>query len=175
VTETMTARDIVLLLAERHSGSEWAFAAEVPTATGFLTPMSEQNPLKGLRRIDAFAMNLWPSKKYKRIAYEIKVARSDWLAECQTWEKHAQAYLLAHEMYVVAPPGVVRDEDLHLYGTAGQTAQHCGLIEATPGGLVVRRKAIPGDAWPMPEAFVASLLRHVVKTAEDVKAWSLTK
>ena len=162
----ITARDICKLLAERHAGSEWAFAIEVPTTTG-VALLSEMNPLKGTRRIDAFAMNLWPSRGYKRIAYEIKLSRSDWLAECAAWEKHAQAYLLAHEFYVVAPPGVVHDEDLRYPNLSMQSLGH---IEATDAGLVVRVKAIETEAWPMPIGFVASLLRAAVKTAMQVEA-----
>ena len=162
----ITAREICQLLAERHAGSEWAFAIEVSTTTG-VGLLSEMNPLKGPRRIDAFAMNLWPSRGYKRVAYEIKLSRADWLAECAAWEKHVQAYLLANEFYVVAPPGVVQDEDLRY---PNLTMQSLGLIEATDAGQVVRVKAIETEAWPMPIGFVASLLRAVVKTAMRVEA-----
>ena len=161
----ITAREICQLLAERHAGSEWAFAIEVPTTTG-VGLLSEMNPLKGPRRIDAFAMNLWPSRGYKRVAYEIKLSRADWLAECAAWEKHVQAYLLANEFYVVAPPGVVQDEDLRY---PNLTMQSLGLIEATDAGLVVRVKAIETEAWPMPIGFVAAFLRAVVKTAAQLE------
>jgi len=83
-----TTRDIQRLLALRH-----LFALEVPTTTGFATRArtSAIDPIRSLRRIDAFAMNMYPSRGFKRIAYEIKTCRSDWLSECANWAKMTQA------------------------------------------------------------------------------------
>jgi len=163
-----TTRDIQRLLALRHPAPEWVFALEVPTTTGFATRArtSAIDPIRSLRRIDAFAMNMYPSRGFKRIAYEIKTCRSDWLSECANWAKMTQARFLADEMWIVAPEGVVIAADWreypHLYPI--------GHLVAEGGALRKRSGAVPCTAWPMPEGFVAGFLRAAIATQRVLEA-----
>jgi hypothetical protein len=141
-------------LRRRHPPEAWIYAVEVPTKTGF--PNRNNGGLGGMRVIDAFAMSLWPSEDYVRIAYEIKVDRSDWLRELQEPTKRAQAYYLADKFYFVFPDG------FEWRGDIPSSAWECGVMEVDTDGTVnVVRGCRKGPAWPMPEGFTVSLLRCV--------------
>lgn len=159
--EVTTARDIASALAARHPSTEWAFALEVASCTGAMMNMKRSDPLLCKRYIDAFAMHLFPSRKHERIAYEIKVSRSDWLAECKDGHKHVQAYMLCHRMYVVTPPGVVLKQDWLDYPHMSPL----GVLELRDRGLTQTAYATRHEAWPMPEGFIAAFLRASAKMA----------
>lgn len=61
---------ILEALAARHPSGEWLFVSEVALPGGL-----------SRRRIDAAAMAYWPSRKYVRHIYEIKVSRQDFRRE----------------------------------------------------------------------------------------------
>jgi hypothetical protein len=141
-------------LKVRHPADRWIYATEVRSATAFRRP--HNNGLGGIRVIDAFAISLWPSDDYRRVAYEIKVHRSDWLSELAEPTKRAQAYFLSDKFYYVVVPGMWTLEDLP------RDAQDCGLIEVQETGAVKNiRPCLKGPALPMPIWFIASLLRRV--------------
>lgn len=67
----METRQIIELLRHKYPTSEWDTFVELRDGTGSY----------GRRYIDFFAFNLWPSKKFWKVAYEIKVLRSDFTKE----------------------------------------------------------------------------------------------
>jgi hypothetical protein len=73
-----------------------------------------------LQRLDAFAMNLWPSNGYERTVYEVKVSRGDWLREKKDFLKARTAILWGNLFYYVAPMGIIAPEEL---------PREAGLIE----------------------------------------------
>lgn len=160
----LTVKQICEALQRRHEPRSWIFVTEVPTITGASQPSKRWDRLGGERRIDAFAMALWPSLDYKRVAYEIKTQRADWLRELKDPLKRVQAYTLSDEFYFVFGPDVFNDDDwkevMH---------ERCGIIEV---GLdekaKILRHARKGKAWPMPEEFMASLLRRVRDEARGI-------
>lgn len=156
---------IVRRLESRHPPDAWAFAPEVETGTGYPLP-NRLDALKGRRVIDAFAISLWPGKSFLRVAYEIKLQRSDWLAELKNPTKNAQARYLSDEFWFVLGPGVFREEDLR-----DPALDQCGIMLAEPHGsriyLKPKKRPYLGAGWPMPEWFVASFLRRV-------RNWALT-
>ena len=155
----LTAGDIEKALAKRHPlKSGWVFATSLYTSTG-ATP-SNNGGLGGLRQIDAFAMGIWPSLRYTRIAYEIKVSRSDFLKELDDPTKMSQAYYLSNQFWFAVAPGVVRGESLKGLGLFAS----CGIMEVqTNGGLKIVLRAPKRNAWPMPVDFMASLLARVAR------------
>ena len=60
------------------------------------------------RRVDALLL------RYSRapIAFEVKIARGDWLTELKDPTKHLPAKDLAGQLYFVAPPGVIEESEL---------------------------------------------------------------
>lgn len=132
---TITAQDIRRLIADRHGldkldsrGHEWALFFELRNGTGYG---------KQERYLDALALNLWPSKKFWRVAYEIKVSRADFLKELEQPEKRAFGREISHEFWFVCAPGVARPEEI---------PEGCGLMVANKGKLrkvVVARQHEP--------------------------------
>lgn len=56
--------------------------------------------------IDAYAVRLWQGRDaphYRRVAYEVKVSRSDFLAEMRSPEKRRTALALSHHYYFAMP------------------------------------------------------------------------
>jgi hypothetical protein len=147
------------LKEQRHPSQSWIFATEVNTHTGYAH--QHQGGPGGIRRIDAFALALWPSKNFQRIAYEIKVSRTDWLNEIKDPMKRAQAWYLSNEFWFAIPKDVFKDEDWR------RDMAGCGLLLINDDGNIksVYRARKRKDCFPMPIGFVASLMRCVRKQA----------
>jgi len=131
---------MLALVKMRHSGTEWAFFDEIPDATGY-----DKN-----RTLDAYAMHLWPSKKFLRIAYEIKASRSDLFNDLKNPHKRQSALDVSNQFYFVCTKGIIQLEEL---------PEGVGLLEADAGGLKIRRVAPHREVEDLPMSFVASLLR----------------
>ncbi len=104
-------------------------------------------------RIDAFAFNCFRSKGFKRVAYEIKVSRSDFKNELKDANKRKSAMMFSDEFYFVAPKGMLHKYDI---------PEGCGLMEVNEAGdthIAVRvpKKKEPAKFGP---AFVASAVRN---------------
>lgn len=118
-----TSQDIRRLIADRHGitaampgtphkAAEWALFFELRNGTGF-------HGGAGDNYADAFAINLYPSKKHWRVAYEIKVSRSDFLHELQNPHKREWAFEISNEFWFACAPGVAKPEEL---------PEGCGLL-----------------------------------------------
>ena len=97
-----TAKDILKVLRDWHADrmyqtGKWAFFPELAISTGAAE-----------RRIDAYAVGLWHSDHYPRVAYEIKVSRADWLGD-EKWEAYAP---LVNQFSIVCPAGVVQVDEV---------------------------------------------------------------
>src|SRR3546814_12197781 len=66
------------------NGYRWAYAEHVKSETGFAIH-------KKLRVADAIAIDCWTSKGQEIHGHEVKVSRSDWLAELRDPDK-AEAF-----------------------------------------------------------------------------------
>lgn len=122
----MTAGDVARLLEERHHDD--VFVAECkdgPTWNG------------SHLRLDGWAMlKTWSPPT--TIGYEIKVSRGDWLND----QKVAGYLPLCHQLYIVAPDGVVDQAEL---------PPECGLLRVTSGGkrlLTVKKAPYRNIDWP---------------------------
>ena len=152
---TIDADFIIRALAARHPSNAWIFAAEVNTSTGYAA--QHQDGPGGIRRIDAFAMALWPSKNFQRVAYEIKANRQDWLNEIANPIKRAQAWYLSNEFWFALAPDVYQDGDWR------QDMAGCGLLVVGDDGKITYRMKARQRKYchPMPTGFIGSLLRCV--------------
>jgi hypothetical protein len=112
------ALDAVALLAivERSchaSPGEWIFLRELRVGTGWRNG--------SLQRLDAFALNTLPHTGMKRVCYEVKTARPDFLTELKHPLKRRVGMRYSNEFYFLTPPCLV---ELH------EVPPECGLIEA---------------------------------------------
>jgi len=99
--------------------SEWLFLRELKVGT------SRRNG--SVQRLDAFALNSLPHTAMKRVCYEVKISRADFLAELKSPLKRRIGMRYSNEFYFVTPAGLVDLKEIPC---------DCGLIEAgraTPG------------------------------------------
>ncbi len=143
-------RIVELLRAERHAGEEWSTFTEVRNATGFTDP----------RYMDLFAVNVWPSKAYRSVAYEVKVDRSDFMKEILDPTKRELAETVAMECWFATPSGLVQKDEV---------PEGWGLVTISTTGqlktLKMPRQRKP-KAWDM--GFIASLLRKASMPPSEV-------
>jgi hypothetical protein len=95
------------------SPSEWLFFRELRVGTG------RRN--NNAQRVDAFALNCLPHLAMKRVCYEVKVSRADFLGELRTPLKRRIGMRYSNEFYFVTPAGLVDPSEV---------PAECGLIEA---------------------------------------------
>lgn len=95
------------------SPAEWAFFRELRVGTG------RRNG--DLQRMDAFALNSLPHTGMKRVCYEVKISRADFLSEIKRPLKRRMGMRYSNEFYFVTPPGLVDVREIPC---------ECGLIEA---------------------------------------------
>jgi len=107
------------------------------------------------RWIDVFEMAMHDSDDLRRIAYEIKVSRSDFLAEVKNPAKRSVAMMHSNQFFFVAPVGLIRDYEL---------PQDCGLIEVDDNGKCeIKSNATVRYAREPTWGFVAALCRRIGK------------
>ncbi len=140
---------ILELLKWRHEPPQWAIFEELAIKTGYSS-----------QRIDFFAMNVWPSKKFWRVAYEVKVSRADFKNEMQDPNKRKAAEALANECFFVTPAGLVKVDEV---------PEGWGLIETTKGGLRVKKHAKQrNESGGLPMFFIASLARRLSDPVSEI-------
>ena len=99
--------------AMHASVSEWLFLRELRMGTG------RRNG--GVQRLDGFALNALPHTAMKRICYEVKTSRGDFLSELKNPLKRRIGMRYSNEFYFVTPAALV---------DAGEIPADCGLVEA---------------------------------------------
>lgn len=160
-----TEADLVdSLRRRRHSDPrQWVFIHRLRVGAGFgpvwrdtHRPLAEQipDPLKRVEQtIDAWAMDLWPSHNFLKVAYEVKVSRQDFFRELEHPEKREAAMLLSNRFYFVVPGGLVSVRDI---------PEGCGLIYVHETRCVTVKEA-PYHRGPEPTwAFISAVLRKGV-------------
>ena len=99
--------------ALHHSPSEWLFFRELRVGTG------RRN--SGAQRVDGFALNTLPHTAMKRVCYEVKISRADFLSELKHPLKRRIGMRYSNEFYFVTPAAMVN---------AAEVPSDCGLVEA---------------------------------------------
>jgi hypothetical protein len=111
---TLTADSMLNIVeASLHfSKSEWVFLRELRIGTG--------RNRHSLQRLDAFALNCLPHRAMKRVCYEIKASRSDFLCEVKHPLKRRIGMHFSNEFFFVTPAGML---------SLDEVPTDCGLIE----------------------------------------------
>lgn len=154
----MKAQDIIDALREKHNvnyGREWAFFDELRVGTGYRKYDSKKGGYESFnpeQRIDAWAINLYPSNNFERVAYEIKVSRSDYLNEIKNSDKRRQALELSNRFYFITPQGLLNKDEI---------PNECGLMEVDVDSNIKTIKKAPhretdGLVWQ----FLCSIARR---------------
>lgn len=140
----MTADKIIRVLMDYHKKYSCLVFRELRRGVGYSYD----------RTIDLFTFETWPSRGFNRIAYEVKISRSDFVREIRDPSKRAGFRKFANEFYFATPPGLL---------SPGEIPSDTGLIEISETG---RRKIIissPHIENPPDWGFLASLARRLVQ------------
>ena len=141
VRAALTAADVRAALRRRYAAPECAVVFEVAQGTGW----------KANRRLDAVAMELWPSRGLALHGIEVKVSRADFRRELAAPEKAEEIALFCDYFWIAAPKGVVPRDEL---------PSAWGLLEVdAKGGIRAVKQALKTDAEAIDRGFVAALLR----------------
>ena len=105
------------------------------------------------QRIDLWVINCFQSKGLLKIAFEIKVSRSDFLHERNNPDKRQPALMLSNQYYFAAPKGLIKPEEI---------PPECGLVEMQPDKqtLLWTIKAPMRETEEPTWRFVTSILRE---------------
>jgi len=171
-TDTPKAGDCIDAIRPDPDSTEWIFLTECPIRTGYGDGKWAGKGRDALRRIDAWALSCFPSKRHEIVAYEVKVTRSDFRNEIKIPRKRLPALRWSNRFYFVAPKGIIPPEEVPM---------ECGLIEVSWRGKIPFRpswwsewtfeKTIVApwrDVQPPTWGLVASLLRQMRWQAERV-------
>lgn len=110
-------------------------------------------------RLDAFALHTWPSRNLERIAYEVKVSRSDLLRELKYPNKRAAGMALSNLFYLVVHADVQCLKE--------EVPEGVGLMRWHPEkGLRIVVRAPYRQIPDPPINFMLSLMRTVQKRAQ---------
>ena len=157
----------ILERAMHVSPSEWLFFRELRVGTG------RRNG--GAQRLDAFALNTLPHTAMKRVCYEVKTSRSDFLCELKHPLKRRIGLRYSNEFYFVAPATLVNTAEIPAdcglveagYATVAEWRQlinrHAGFFNYDPNRRAYCMITVPapwrdtpGPTWQL----VAAMLRH---------------
>jgi len=94
------------------SSSEWIFLRELRVGTGY--------DRSAAQRLDAFALNCFAHTSMKRVCYEVKTSRADFLCEMKQPLKRRIGLRYSNEFYFVTPVGLLSISEIPF---------ECGLIE----------------------------------------------
>ena len=72
------------------------------------------------QRLDAFALNCLPHTSMRRVSYEVKTSRADFLCEMKQPLKRRIGLRYSNEFYFVTPVGLLNTSELPI---------ECGLVE----------------------------------------------
>jgi hypothetical protein len=124
---------------------------ELPNTTGFDIS----------RFIDVYVQFLYRMNSYRRIAYEVKISRGDFLSELRNPEKRVFALRVSEQYYFAAPTGLILPREV---------PEEAGLVEITDGRLRVKKEAPLRRIDPAPWDFVAALVKAAGKSPTYVEA-----
>lgn len=158
---TITADTLLDVIERKHEPPQWIFLRELRLGTGYKQYYAGSAEIDPYQRIDAFAMHCYPSKKWHRIAYEVKISRGDFLHEIKNPDKREPALRFSNLFYFVTPVGLVERDEI---------PEGLGLIEVH-GDLF--SKEVVKATWRMSEkptwSFMASVARSLSGAQNEYK------
>ena len=154
----MDSKKILALLAARFAPPEWTMFYEVRTHMGMNSG--------GLRIIDALAIDTYPSRGHKIIAFEVKCFRKDFLREMEDPTKRQFFVNYSNEFYFVAPKNVIRKDEV---------PEDCGLFTVYDTNTLKKVKQAPYHSLEkVPIYYMVSLLRQKY-IFKELLEWKLFK
>lgn len=130
-----------------------------PPAHAVLHEVADRTGSRISRFADTVVVSCWPQRGLWFGGVEIKVSRSDWLAELANPAKSAAVQQYCKYWWLAAPPGVV---------DIGEVPETWGLYTIDGKKAVLSKRAPELEAVPPSLSFVASVLRNAEKSVTQV-------
>src|SRR3954447_19777762 len=127
---TATTMLDILENALHVSKTEWLFLRELRIGTG--------HRHHEMQRLDAFALNCLPHLGMKRVCYEVKMSRADYLGEIRRPLKRRIGMRFSNEFYFVTPAGMLAHEEV---------PSDCGLIKTGKPTTEESRRLVRRNEW----------------------------
>lgn len=161
----MQAADVIAALRHCHRPPEWVFFDELRAGTGYAADAE--------KRLDAWAIRCYKTALKRgqptghvRVAYEVKVSRSDWLRELKSHglfgnrPKRDKALSLCNLFYFAVPAYMVKPIEV---------PEDSGLVYVHSDGSVEIVKDAPWrDAQPPSLSFLAAVARRALLTERGI-------
>ena len=141
VARKWTAEELVKRVRAKYEGPACAVFEQVASGTGVYANSW----------IDVVGIDLWPSRGFTRRAFEVKVARSDFIKEIENPNKNGWCLDFFHEFWYVAPEGVIVG--------VNELPENTGWLCPRGGGLTIKRAASRREEPDLDESFFAALCR----------------
>lgn len=156
VVEPVTERTMLDLLVKRYTrismnAHRYAFAGHVPNRTGFASRIAD------FMAVDCYSSGPWEARQNAIHGHEVKVSRSDWLAELRDPLKAEAFRPYVHYWWLVVPSRLIVHD--------GELPKGWGLLERAGGCLRAVVRAPRLVPQPMPSTMTAAFMRAIAKTA----------
>lgn len=141
----ITAKEVKEMLKKRYSQPEYEIFFEVSSTTGTLNNQT--------RYADAVAFNMFASREYKIIGFEIKVNRNDLLKELKEASKAEAIYKYCDEWYLVIANNILKETD--------EVPDNWGIMEINENSKIKTiKKSKRNQNVILDRTFIASILRE---------------
>lgn len=136
--------EVLARLRDRYKAPEYAFFTEICRGTGYN---------RG-ERADGLAIGLWPSRGMYVTGFEIKVSRSDWLAEKRNPKKAETIAAYCDFWFLVVG-------DMSVITRLDEVPENWGVMAPHGRGLTVVKEPVKLESRPLDKDFVVALARDV--------------
>ena len=148
--KALSSKDLRGLIRRRFDDNgQFVVLEEVSCGTGYARA----------GRVDMAVFNLWPSKGLTRMAFELKISRSDFTRELLNPEKNKWAKECFHEFWFVAPTDVIKEEEL---------PEGAGWMRPNGDSLAIVRHAVRKNDPITDDILLAALMRASYKGAKEM-------
>ena len=156
---------------------EWGLLTEVPLRTPRPGQTGTTYWAQNQRTIDVMLVRSWSGKPgHRRIAFEVKVSRSDYRNETDL--KRAPAEASAHQCYYLTPAGLIKAEELpfgwglmEVYADQRSYDAAKGWAVGADTGALVKARVRPVERTPRPDMdyLVSAFARRASRAEERIR------
>lgn len=151
MSDKFTSEYVVSLLRNKYSDDRYIVLEQVANFPGF----------GATQYIDVIVVDLWPSGGLQRLAFEVKVSRSDFLKEINDPNKNSYAKAHYHQFWYVAPKGVIEE--------ASEVPDGCGWLEVQKDRLITRLAARRVNAPESGDNLLGCILNAVKRDRKQMR------
>jgi len=150
----MTESDVMRAINDFYKKKNgWLVFCQLRMGTGWKghSLVRPNNP-DAERRIDAFAINVYPATNYMRVAFEIKTSFNDFRQELKDKTKRRPAFQFSNQYYFITPQNLIPPDSIPM---------DAGLVEIDGKQNLNIKVVAPWHDNAPSWAFLASVIRSL--------------